>query len=102
MPNAVLEAMAAGKPVVASDVEGVRELLGPGGDAQAAPAGDADGFLLRLMALLSDPQKAVAWGAENRRRVRDKFSLPTMVQRYELLYTSLLYNDPLAESGENF
>ena len=37
MPNVVLEAMASRRPVVATDVEGVRELLGPGADLQTVP-----------------------------------------------------------------
>jgi glycosyltransferase involved in cell wall biosynthesis len=102
MPNAVLEAMAAGKPVVASDVEGVRELLGPDADAQSAPAGDADGFLRRLVVILDSPLDAVELGARNRRRVLQEFGLRQMVRKYENLYTSMLCSDVLAAPVEDF
>ena len=90
MPNVVLEAMAAGKPVVACDVEGVSELLGPWADAQVVPPGDAEAFLDRLAAILEDAPLASELGTQNRRRAEESFGLETMVAKYDLLYTSLL------------
>jgi glycosyltransferase involved in cell wall biosynthesis len=90
MPNVVLEAMAAGKPVVAYDVEGISELLGPLGSDQVAAARDSDGFVIRLTKVLSDDARAVQLGRENRRRAEQQFTVERMVREYDRLYRSLL------------
>ena len=91
MPNVVLEAMAAGLPVVATDVEGVRELLGPAADGQVVPLGDTQAFTDRVIRLVRDtrnrPPKS---GAANRRRVAESFTLDGMVAAYQSLWQSLL------------
>jgi glycosyltransferase involved in cell wall biosynthesis len=89
MPNVVLEAMAASRPVVASDVEGVRELLGPGADAQVVPRRDAQQFAARLTSIAADPVLASHLGAANRRRVEEHFTLTAMIAAYEELYERL-------------
>ncbi|MEX2112355.1 MAG: glycosyltransferase [Pirellulales bacterium] len=89
MPNVVLEAMAAGKPVVATDVEGVSEALGPGAAQQAVRVGHAEAFAAKLRLILGDAPLAAALGRENRERVRQHFSIDAMVTAYERLYASL-------------
>ncbi|MGD9645947.1 MAG: glycosyltransferase [Pirellulales bacterium] len=88
MPNVVLEAMAAGRPVVACDVAGVRELLGPGAPQIARPD-DPRGFAERLVAIGRNPAENRAIGAENRRRAAT-FGLQRMVGAYEQLWSELL------------
>ena len=73
MPNVVLEAMAAGRPLVATDVEGVRELLGPLAERQAVRYGDSPALAGRIAGFLGDPAAAAAVGSANRRRVEDAF-----------------------------
>jgi len=90
MPNVVLEAMASRLPVVATDVEGVRELLGANADEQAVRYGDSQAFADRLVALLQDRQTAARLGAENRRRAQENFDLKQMVLAYQDLWESLL------------
>lgn len=82
MPNALLEAMAAGLPVVATDVEGVRELLGEGAPRQTAPRGDPQTFCEQIVTLLGDRALADRLGGDNQRRARD-FSWQTMVDAYQ-------------------
>jgi glycosyltransferase involved in cell wall biosynthesis len=89
MPNVVLEAMAAGKPVVATKVEGVGELLGPLSDEQTASVGDEAALAERIAHLAQNPQLAVELGRRNRERAESEFSLPSMVAQYERLYTTL-------------
>ncbi|MFN0020811.1 MAG: glycosyltransferase [Pirellulaceae bacterium] len=89
MPNVVLEAMAAGKPVVATQAEGVLELLGDAADLQSCPAGDAAGFAERIIRLAQDRTSAAELGTRNRDRVSAEFSLAAMITRYASLYESL-------------
>jgi glycosyltransferase involved in cell wall biosynthesis len=89
MPNVVLEAMAAGKPVVATDVEGVGELLGPAAEAQTVPADDPEGFADKVVAIISNTQLATRLGDENRLRAQQHFSLESMAANYRDLYVAL-------------
>jgi glycosyltransferase involved in cell wall biosynthesis len=85
MPNVVLEAMAAGRPVVSSDVEGVRELLGGAADEQVVPVGNSGDFAARIVTLLSDDQ--IRADVANRNLLRSKeFGLSSMVRAYERLF----------------
>jgi glycosyltransferase involved in cell wall biosynthesis len=72
-PNAVLESMAAGLPVAGSDIEGIREVVGPAGARLLAAPGDADGLTAVLTALANDDQMRVEMGAANRERVRNNY-----------------------------
>jgi len=90
MPNVLLEAMAAGLPVVSTRAEGVEELLGPLADEQCAPFGDTEAFLERVRRLIENRQAAVEAGHRNRERVAQYFSRQAMMQAYEELYTSLV------------
>ena len=90
MPNVVLEAMAAGLPVVATDVEGVRELLGPTADGQVVPLGDGQAFTDRVIRLVRDTRSAAEIGTANRRRAAESFTLDAMVEAYQSLWRSLL------------
>jgi glycosyltransferase involved in cell wall biosynthesis len=89
MPNVVLQAMASRLPVVATEVEGVRELLGESADVQVVPFGDSPRLAERLVHLLSHPESAAALGQENRRRAEQQFSLQQMVSAYEGLWQDL-------------
>ncbi len=89
MPNIVLEAMAAGRPVVATDVEGVRELLGPAAVAQTVPYGDSETLISKILSFMQDPSAAAAIGSQNRRRAEEKFEISWMVKAYERLWESL-------------
>jgi len=62
MPNVVLEAMASRRPVVATDVEGVRDLLGPSAARQLVRYGDTQALINKIVGLASDPAMAAAVG----------------------------------------
>jgi glycosyltransferase involved in cell wall biosynthesis len=90
MPNVVLEAMAAGKPVVATDVEGVSEALGPASAQQVVRAGHGEAFAAKVRGLLKQPQLAQELGRVNQARVRQHFTWQATVAAYEALYRSLV------------
>jgi glycosyltransferase involved in cell wall biosynthesis len=90
MPKAVLEAMASRLPVVVTDVEGVRELLGPVAQEQTVPYGDSGAFAERVVKFMEDRRRATELGAENRGLAEQEFSIRRMVAAYEQLWESLL------------
>ncbi|HEV8616450.1 MAG TPA: glycosyltransferase [Methylomirabilota bacterium] len=84
MPLAVLEAMALGLPVVASDIPAHRELLGPASDGVVAATPET--FATALGALVADDQARALLGAENRTRARSEFGAREMVSAIEAIY----------------
>lgn len=90
MPNVVLEAMASRLPVVASDVEGVRELLGQSAEAQTVPPADSDALASSLIRILQDQRLCAQLAAENRLRAEESFSIDRTVAAYQDLWEGVL------------
>ena len=90
MPNVVLEAMALGKPVMASRVEGVVELLGPAANDQTVAWRDTETFVQKLVALARDRVRCEQLGRANQIRAREKFAIGRMVADYAQLYQGLI------------
>jgi len=90
MSNALLEAMASGRPVVATRVGGNPELIVDGETGLLVPPKDAEALAQAVIRLLRDPALARRFGEAARRRVESEFSLSTMVGRMEQLYEDLL------------
>jgi len=86
----LLEAMAAGKPVIASAIPGNEEVIGHGKTGWLVPPGDAARLAQALRALLADPALAQRLALAGQARVRREFSVQTMVQQVENLYVDLL------------
>lgn len=70
VPTALLEAMAAGRPVVASDAGHVRSIVNDGGEGFVVPIGDVDAIADRLIRLLRDRSLAIEMGRRGRDRAR--------------------------------
>lgn len=79
-PNAVLEYMAAGLPVAATDIPATREALGAEGHAMLAPPRDAEGLASKILGLMKDASLRERLGAQNRRRVEQEFSPQRMCE----------------------
>jgi len=90
MPNALLEAMASGTASVASDVEGVRELIEPGRSGLVVLPGDADALAGAVVSLARDEGLRKRLGAAARRSVTEHFDIGSVVQQYVRLYEELL------------
>jgi glycosyltransferase involved in cell wall biosynthesis len=83
---ALLEACAAGLPIVATDVGGNREIVADGINGRLLPAGDPTALAAALGGLLDDPARAAAMGAAGRAWVEAHGSLAAMARRYQDLY----------------
>jgi glycosyltransferase involved in cell wall biosynthesis len=90
LPISVLEAMAAGLPVVASDVGGLREQVVDGETGYLVPAGDPQALADALARLLDDPGLRRRLGDAGRARAEELFDLPAFREAHLRLYRSLL------------
>jgi len=90
MPNALLEAMAAGRPAVATAVGAVPEMVVDGHEALLVPPGDAGALARALATLAAGPLRRHEMGALARRRVEDAFRIEATVSQTERLYDELL------------
>lgn len=88
MPNVVLEAMAARRPVVATDAEGVAELVRSGETGLIVPRRQPQELAAAMQTLLELPDQGRAWGAAGHARVHCEFSWDIMAARYAALYES--------------
>jgi glycosyltransferase involved in cell wall biosynthesis len=90
LPLTVLEAMAAGLPVVASDVGGTREALQDGETGYLYSPGDAAELARLLLRLARDPALAAEMGRRGLARVRERFAVERMVRETAALYEQLV------------
>lgn len=96
--NAILEYMGAGRPVVATDVGGAREVIAEGETGYLVPSGDDEAMAARLVTLLRDARQAKAMGERGRSVVQEKFSSRVQLARTEELYDKLLAKRRVLES----
>jgi glycosyltransferase involved in cell wall biosynthesis len=88
-PNAILEAMAAGKPVVAYDVGGCREAVIHNETGLLVAANDVDGLSAAMQRLYADPELRLRLGRAGAERARTRFSISRMIERMQHFYTGL-------------
>ena len=89
-PVALIEALAAGRPVVATDVGGVRHVVQDAETGWLCRAGDAEGLSLLLGRVLARPELAKLMAEEGRRRVVDRFGSGRLLADHRALYSELL------------
>jgi glycosyltransferase involved in cell wall biosynthesis len=73
-PNGVLECMAAGLAVIATDIPGIREALGSESHPLLVPVADADSMADAILKMIADPGVRHELGEANRRRAREEFN----------------------------
>jgi len=91
-PLSVMEAMAAGKPVISTAVGGVPELVG-GGCGLLVPPRDAQGLSKAMNYMLENAGARVSTGKASAARALERFDLGVMTEAYESLYKKLIAND---------
>ena len=88
--NSILEYMAAGRPVVVTNVGGASELVTEGETGYLVASGDDAGMASRIISLLADPARVKAMGENGKQVVKEKFSCEAQLARTEGLYERLL------------
>ncbi|MEM7357350.1 MAG: glycosyltransferase family 4 protein, partial [Acidobacteriota bacterium] len=83
---AVLEAMASGLPVVATDASSLPEQIVEDRGGHLCPIGDSEAFANRVQLLADDPQARLDMGIFNRRRAEERFGLASMLEAYRRVF----------------
>jgi L-malate glycosyltransferase len=89
LPNSILEAMAAGKPVVATDVGAIPDAVADGVNGYLVPSGDADALAGSLRALAADPEARRRMGREARSRAQSLYSAQAALNSLLELYADV-------------
>lgn len=89
LSNAVLEAMAAGLPIVGTRISGNEDVVTDGDNGLLVPPGDAAALADALCQLVENPQLAARMGARSRARAEERFSVPAIVGKLERAYRGL-------------
>jgi glycosyltransferase involved in cell wall biosynthesis len=88
LPTTILEAMACGTPVVATDIPGTRELVTPGETGWLVPVSDADGLRQTLVEACRSPEERQRFARQAAQRL-GRYSYRTATQQYAALYARL-------------
>ncbi|UCV24741.1 TIGR03088 family PEP-CTERM/XrtA system glycosyltransferase [Ferribacterium limneticum] len=88
--NTILEAMASGLPVIATDVGGNPELVQEGRTGHLVPAADPGALARAIINLAHSPEKSRAMGYAGRKRIEAQFSMTAMIDSYQQIYDRLL------------
>jgi len=92
LPNVVLEAFAAGVPVVATAVGGTPEIVEDGFNGYLVPPGDPEALARRIRDILLSEEERQSMGQRGRERVLSEFTFEAKCKRYEQLWADL--SDP--------
>lgn len=91
LPISVLEAMAAGLPVVATDVGGMRDIVYDKKWGMIVPSENTAEFSVAMISIASDPERAIQMGRLGQSFVRDNYSINVTVAAHEALYRDLYF-----------
>ncbi|MHC4876147.1 MAG: glycosyltransferase [Planctomycetota bacterium] len=90
MPNVVLEAAAAGVPIIATETEGVREIIEPGRTGTLVKPGDVDGLAQGISTALAEQSLPQAMARTLQQEVTERFTWDSVIAEYDRLYESLV------------
>jgi glycosyltransferase involved in cell wall biosynthesis len=90
LPKSLVEAAAAGRPIVATDVPGCREVVRQGREGYLVPFGDTDAAARALVELAGDPALRLRLGAAANTRFRERFTVAAVRAVFGDLYRSLI------------
>jgi len=88
----LIEAMACAKPVIASNLPGVRSVVSDGEDGLLAGPGDVDDLVSKIEALLSDPRRSRQMGERGRAKVEARYTWDKIIPTLASVYEEVLQN----------
>jgi glycosyltransferase involved in cell wall biosynthesis len=91
--NAIVEAMAAGLPVIATDVGGNAEAVQDGVTGTIVPPEDVNAMAAAMRAMLADPERARVMGEAGKARVAERFTTEAMMRQLVTAYRRILGRD---------
>jgi glycosyltransferase involved in cell wall biosynthesis len=86
LPMALIEAMASGLPIIATDVSGTRDVMVPGETGVLVPPGNSESLVQAIETLMKDPARGRRMGAAARRRVSTQYGSQRQASEYIALY----------------
>ncbi|UYH52076.1 glycosyltransferase [Candidatus Kirkpatrickella diaphorinae] len=89
--NIVIEAMSAGRPVIAGNIQGPAEILHGTEDGMLAESENPHDFSLKINNLLGDPDKAHALSVKGRQRYEREFSAPTVLAQWDRFFQQMRF-----------
>jgi glycosyltransferase involved in cell wall biosynthesis len=89
-PLVILEAMACGKPIVATNAGGIPELVREGETGHTVPIGDDQAMTEKIINLINDPDRLRQFGENAARIAKENYGLDRMVNNYLVLYQELI------------
>ncbi len=90
MPRVIVEAMASGKPIIASRVGGIPELIKDGKNGFLFENGDIEGLTSKLRTIMSNPELAILMGKHSLKLATEKFSSERYYENFSKMVNSLL------------
>jgi len=100
LPNAVMEAMACGLPVIGSGLGGIPEMVIDGKTGLLVPPDDPGALAEAMEQIIADPKRLESMGRAGRKRVVEEFSFPSFMDSFIKLYREAAA-DPAGNSGES-
>ena len=98
LPQVLVQAAAAGRPIVSFEVEGAKEIIKDGINGFIVPFGDIDGLAEKTNYLLSNPEKAKEMGANGKRIIGNRWDIADMQEKIRDIYDRLI-DDPKQEAA---
>jgi glycosyltransferase involved in cell wall biosynthesis len=90
MPRVLMEGAAMGKPLLASDARGCREIVRPPRNGLLVPARSPAALAAAMREMAADQGRRARWGCENAREARERYDVEAVVKRVLLVYDALL------------
>jgi glycosyltransferase involved in cell wall biosynthesis len=90
IPRILIEAAAAGRPIVTTDAPGCREVVRPGENGLLVPVQDSGELVSAMRTLIQNPEMRKAMGAYNRALALKEFDLVSVVSQYSAIYKNLI------------
>ena len=86
LPTVIMEAMAAGLPVISTPLAGIPEMVEPGVNGELVPERDPKALAAAIERLIAHPEQARSLGSRGREIAREKFSIETSARQLQALF----------------